>query len=603
MSQRYSIVREQDSKAEDPTGHGLDVEAVPVEAAPSGPPSPPRSFRLSANSLHASFVSENGGDVDPSALKSGRPMDSGGAWPAGEELSQNEARARLHDEFYPRYGALFDEVKRLAELRHPNIVQTVGLALSKGQYPVMLVREFMSNGSLHNIIHNDQAPLDLELQANILVDCVRGLKYLHEAEPRIVHGNLKSTNILINARMTGKLTDFGLSFLRGNDLLEGSSLPYLAPELLTGDADPSEVTDVYALGVVMYEMFTGREPYGDEIEGGITKRELVHEITTGNLRPALPGPGTAGPRRGGSWHVPAEFTELMAECWHKNPLRRPSIKEIEERVLGAIKDNDLLRKTYTVNKQQEKLLQDILPPKVIKALAEGRKVEPEPYDPVTIFFSDIVGFTTISQTMPPEKVMAMLDDMYSRFDALVRKHGLFKVETIGDAYMCVGGIPEPQADHTLRVARFSIDAINSAAEVPIDAEDPGKGYVKIRCGFHSGSVVASVVGSVNPRYCLFGDTVNVASRMESNSLEKRINMSPQAHAYLMEQSPEAACEDRGQMEIKGKGKMNCWFLTGIGELAVGGDISGSTSGRSLEAMGSFASLSRLKSSRGSGKYG
>ena len=80
-------------------------------------------------------------------------------------------------------------------------------------------------------------------------------------------------------------------------------------------------------------------------------------------------------------------------------------------------------------------------------------------------------------------------------------------------------------------------------------------------------------------------------------------MSPQAHKLLMEQSPGAACEDRGRMEIKGKGKMNCWFLTGIGELAVGGDISGSTSGRSLEAMGSFASLSRLKSSRGSGKYG
>ena len=251
-------------------------------------------------------------------------------------------------------------------------------------------------------------------------------------------------------------------------------------------------------------------------------------------------------------------------------------------------------------KQELALLHEILPPKVAKALSEGRKVEPEPYDPVTVFFSDIVGFTKIGE-MRPEKVMAMLDNVYSRFDALAAKHGLFKVETIGDAYMCVGGIPEPQADHTLRVARFAIEAINSAAEVPIDAEDPGRGCVKIRCGFHSGSVVASVVGSVNPRYCLFGDTVNTASRMESHSLTSKITMSPEAHKLLMEQRPGAACVDRGRVTVKGKGALRLWFLHGIGELEVG-DISGSTSGRSLDS-GSAASLSRVKSSRGSGKYG
>ena len=381
--------------------------------------------------------------------------------------------------------------------------------------------ELMANGSLHSIIHNDVLPLDIELVAGILSDAAKGLRYLHEAKPPVIHGDLKAMNILVDDRLTGKLADFGLSFLQGKANIEGGSLLWMAPELLTGAAGASEASDVYALGVTMYEMFFGLEPYEDLVEGGISEDDFIAAVVEDDLRPAIPPRTAKGTMGRLELEVPAEFVDLMAECWHKNPLRRPSIKEIEERVLEVIEAKGLARTSHAMGKQQEKLLQDILPPKVIKALAEGRKVEPEPYDPVTIFFSDIVGFTTISQTMPPEKVMAMLDDMYRRFDALVRRHGLFKVETIGDAYMCVGGIPEPQADHTLRVAWFALDAINSAAEVPIDAGDPG--CVKFRVGFHSGSVVASVVGSVNPRYCLFGDTVNVASRMESNSLERRIN--------------------------------------------------------------------------------
>ena len=430
--------------------------------------------------------------------------------------------------------------------------------------PPWIVVEPMSNGDLYSIIHNDVLPLDIELVAGILSDAAKGLRYLHEAKPPVIHGDLKAMNILVDDRLTGKLADFGLSFLQGNVELQGGSLLWMAPELLCSEEPGTEASDVYALGVTMYEMFFGLEPYEDLVEGGISEDDFIAAVVEDDLRPAIPPRTAKGTMGRLALEVPAEFVDLMAECWHKNPLRRPSIKEIEERVLEIIEAKGLARTSHAMGKQQEKLLQDILPPKVIKALAEGRKVEPEPYDPVTIFFSDIVGFTTISQTLPPEKVMAMLDDMYSRFDALVRRHGLFKVETIGDAYMCVGGLPEPQADHTLRVARFALEAVRAAAEVPIDAEDPGRGCVKIRCGFHSGSVVASVVGSVNPRYCLFGDTVNTASRMESCSEAGRANMSPQAHKLLTEQSPGAACEDRGRVEVKGKGTMHCWFLVGAG---------------------------------------
>jgi len=491
--------------------------------------------------------------------------------------------------------ALFREMRLVTKLRHPNIVQTMGAVVQKGA-PPMLVMELMSNGSMFSIVHNDVLPIDLELVASILSDTTKGLRYLHEAKPPLIHGDLKLMNILVDDRLTAKLSDFGLSFMQGKTDIRGGSLLWMAPELLTGQSKATEMSDVYALGVTMYEMFTGFKPYHDIITAGTTAQELIRAITEDNIRPAIPPKNADGTLGRLNLQVPGEFLDLMTECWHKNPLRRPSVKEIETRTLEIIEANQLVRTTNTMGKQQQALLQDILPAKVIKALSEGRKVEPESYDPVTIFFSDIVGFTKISQTLPPEKVMAMLDDMYSRFDQLVKKHGLFKVETIGDAYMAVGGLPEPQPDHTLRVARFALDARASAAEVPIDREAKGKGNVQIRVGFHSGSVVASVVGSVNPRYCLFGDTVNVASRMESHSEAKKINMSPEAHKLLMEQCPEAECVDRGVITVKGKGNMNCWFLKKAGDSSV--------CYSSMESGGTLDGTLRIsQSSRGGGKYG
>jgi len=223
-------------------------------------------------------------------------------------------------------------------------------------------------------------------------------------------------------------------------------------------------------------------------------------------------------------------------------------------------------------RESQSLLHQMLPPHVAEALREGRKVEPEYFKAVTIFFSDIVGFTDISSSMGPTKVMSMLDRLYQELDNITRKYGLFKVETIGDAYMCVGGLPEPQDNHTARVARFALDAVRAANGVLIDEENPDAGYVQIRAGFHSGPVVASVVGDLNPRYCLFGDSVNTASRMESNSRRNKINLSASAWECLQEQAPATfKYAKRGELNIKGKGFMQCYFLLDRAEGNVGSE--------------------------------
>ncbi len=225
----------------------------------------------------------------------------------------------------------------------------------------------------------------------------------------------------------------------------------------------------------------------------------------------------------------------------------------------------ILMMLVLVSKSQlESILLRLMPPRAIRKLRKGETII-EKYDMVTIFFSDIVGYTKMSSEMTPAEVMKMLNDLYSRFDIEAAKHGIFKVETIGDAYIAVAGCPKkcsgPEAAQ--KMALFALDAMKIVNEYQTDDGT----NVCIRAGLASGPCVAGVIGTSLPKYTLFGDTVNFAARMEQTSQKMKIQISPSTQRMLLDAPAyDFECEERrddsGELgvEIKGKGRQFTYWV-------------------------------------------
>jgi class 3 adenylate cyclase len=211
-------------------------------------------------------------------------------------------------------------------------------------------------------------------------------------------------------------------------------------------------------------------------------------------------------------------------------------------------------KELTAEKQtSERLLLNVLPGPIAERLKTGESLIVDRFENVSVLFADLVGFTTHASKTSPIELVTMLNELFSMFDRLAEQHGLEKIKTIGDAYMVVAGIPQPVADHATAIAHMATDMISGlqsyAKRMSYD--------LGIRIGIHSGSVVAGVIGTKKFIYDLWGDTVNMASRMESTGLPGRIQVSEATHALLLEQFE---MEERGEIEVKGKGKMRTFLL-------------------------------------------
>jgi class 3 adenylate cyclase len=228
---------------------------------------------------------------------------------------------------------------------------------------------------------------------------------------------------------------------------------------------------------------------------------------------------------------------------------------------SAFKLDILSKKLDRERKLSVALLEQMLPPKVADDLRSGRPVPPELFEEATIFFSDIVGFTSIASSLDPSKVVDFLNTMYTIMDNICASFGLYKVETIGDAYMVVGGLPVLDPEHVVKVANFAICVKRAVSSLlsPLDQRP-----IELRIGIHTGNVMAGIVGNLMPRYCLFGDTVNTASRMESSGEASRIHCS-EAVANVLIPTSLFSITERGLVQIKGKGELKTFWVDGATE--------------------------------------
>ncbi|XP_068611336.1 atrial natriuretic peptide receptor 1-like [Brachionichthys hirsutus] len=476
------------------------------------------------------------------------------------------------------------ELKHMRDVQNEHLTRFIGASVDPPN--ICIVTEYCPRGSLQDILENDSITLDWMFKYSLINDIVRGMLFLHNSV-LLSHGKLKSSNCVVDNRFVLKITDYGLSSFRSHGDPGKDAHAYyaqrlwMAPELLRMESPPPQGTqkgDVYSFGIILQEVALRRGVFYLEGEP-LSPKELVDRVILGEW-PCL------RPDTDAHSHAP-ELGQLMQRCWAEEPTERPEFNHVRlllrkqnKESRSNILDNLLSRMEQYANnleelveertqayheekRKAEALLYQILPHSVAEQLKRGETVQAEAFDSVSIYFSDIVGFTAISAESTPMEVVTLLNDLYTCFDAIIDNFDVYKVETIGDAYMVVSGLPVRNGKlHGREIARMGL-ALRDAVRTFKIRNRPEE-QLKLRIGIHSGPVCAGVVGLKMPRYCLFGDTVNTSSRMESSGEALKIHVSAATRDVLLE-SGRFQLERRGQIDVKGKGKMTTYWLLGEGD--------------------------------------
>ena len=227
---------------------------------------------------------------------------------------------------------------------------------------------------------------------------------------------------------------------------------------------------------------------------------------------------------------------------------------------GLFRRNKFIQKTKKIiedeRNRSDNLLLNILPEETAQELKDSGKVQAKRFESVTVLFSDFKGFTSYSENLEPEDLVETIGFYFSKFDTIIEKYGLEKIKTIGDAYMCAGGLPFPSEDHAENMVKAAMEITQFVSETKKDESAKDLNF-DIRIGINTGSVVAGVVGAKKFAYDIWGDTVNIASRMESASEPGKINISENTYEIIKQNFD---CEYRGEIAVKSKGMMKMYYV-------------------------------------------
>ncbi|WKY15148.1 hypothetical protein Q1695_000560 [Nippostrongylus brasiliensis] len=482
------------------------------------------------------------------------------------------------------------ELKFLYEMRqlnNDNLSTFLGICANELDNFYILYA-LIDRASLEDFIKDPDFPIDDLFRSAFLRDILKGLQYLHKSPIRY-HGLLLTKHCLVDSNWVLKLTHFGVASML-HELIADKVLqsmpeyhlspdyfPMFAPELLkeTGNCDNyprgSPQGDIYSLGMILFWLMYREDPFG---KTGLRGKALVSEIIKRRLKPEVDDYDGSPEQKA--------LTRLMKECYTTAAESRPSLRNVLTAVnkafstsKGNLVDQMLrMNEKYAQNLEQivaernamlqeaqeqtNRLLNEMLPASVAQVLKEGGTIPPRSYDAATVCFVQLCDFPALVRKSRSDEVISFLNDIFDRFDTIIRKHDAYKVETTGETYMVASGVPnENDGRHIIEIAECSLDIREESYTYVVSHCPDFK--VRVRIGFHCGPIAAGVIGIRSPRYCLFGDTVNFASRMQSNCPPNQIQTSEVTALRLMN-THEYSLVKRGIVQVKGKGEVNCYWL-------------------------------------------
>ncbi len=481
---------------------------------------------------------------------------------------------------------VFLDILHMKEVRHVNINPFVGICPKSPN--VCIVMEYARRGSLRDIIQDQSIQFDFNFKTSLLFDIASGMWYLHQS-PVGAHGLLTSSKCVIDARWTCKITGHGLNSVRKgtftdtNPLLNSPAKElWVAPELLALATEIPKISDkqksdTYSFGIITQEVMQEKRPYGenDTADDQIIRR--VQNVENPIFRPNIDD-------------QKPKLQHLMWQCWQQDPNGRPTFNEICRTVYNIRKDKgievslidsivirlevytrtleeNVIEQTlelYSEKARVETILRELLPEIIACQLAKGERVHPEAFENITLFFSDIVGFTEIASILSALEIVSMLNELYSKLDDVLYMFDVYKIATIGDSYMVASGVPIRNGKaHAYEICNMALSFIGSVKRFMIPNIE--NNHLQIRIGIHSGPCVAGVAGVKMPRYMLFGHTVDIASRMESAGQAMKIHISESTQNLIMTCN-EFEIVNRGQFYMKNDLVTTYWLSEKVPQL-------------------------------------